>query len=260
MKSTISLAFPALVVAAAISAAVNASPAHAAVLPVTSWADDIGGGNGTNDPLINSASVNARIAGSFAAQTLGTVGDTISVTGSFVLTGTPNVNQPTGVFRWGLYDNNGEPFNNGWQGYLAESDSSNAVAGSDFWRKTNLGSNYTTPGGTDFLLADVEQTTGGLSAGTSYSFELTATRLAGNQLQLGWVLSNGFSSSVVDVSPSTFSFNRVGLFVGQQLNSVAQFTDVNITTQIVPEPGTLALFGFGAVGVAVAYRRRRRVS
>jgi hypothetical protein len=48
------------------------------------------------------------------------------------------------------------------------------------------------------------------------------------------------------------------LLVGQQLNSSAQFTDVNITTQIVPEPGSLVLAALGAVGGAVVYRRRRR--
>jgi hypothetical protein len=195
MKKLVSRALPLFAIAAAISVSVNPSVVHAAVIPVISWADDIGGGNGTNDPLINNAGTNSRIAGSFAMQTLATVGDSISLTGSFVLTGTPNANQPTGVFRWGLFDNNSQPFNSGWLGYLAESDSSNGTAGSDFWRKTNPGSNYTTPSGTDFLLADVEQTTGGLSTGVSYDFTLTATRLAGDQLRLEWTLSNGFSSA-----------------------------------------------------------------
>jgi hypothetical protein len=259
MKSTIHHSFTAIVAAVAIAAvACSASPAHAEVIPVTSWADDIAGGNGTNDPLINSAGSAARIAGSFAQQTLGLVGDKITMTGSFVLTGSPPANQPTGVFRWGLFDHNGEPLNNGWLGYLAESDSSNGTAGSDFWRKTNTGSNYTTPGGTDALLADVEQTTGGFLANTSYGFELTATRLPGNQLQLDWILSTGFSSSITDTTPSTFSFDRVGLFIGPQLNSSAQFTDVNITTMIVPEPGTLAMLGIGTAGLALVYRRRRR--
>jgi hypothetical protein len=230
--------------------------ANADVIPVTVWADDIGGGNGTNDPLINSPGSNARIAGAFPLQSLNLAGDSISLTGSFVPTGTPPTNQPVGVFRWGLYNVNGQPANAGWLGYLAESDSSNGIAGSDFWRKTNPASNYTTPSGTDFKLANVEQVTGGFSAGVSYSFELKATRLAGDQLQLDWIVSNGFAASVIDPTPSTFSFDRVGLFIGQQLNSSAQFTDVNVTVTQVPEPGTLALAGFGTIGLALVCRRR----
>jgi hypothetical protein len=110
-----------------------------------------------------------------------------------------------------------------------------------------------------------------LTAGSTYTLDYVLTLTAPNTLAISNNLYSGagvnganlmFSQTVVDTNPLTNSFD--GLALGWRFTAgsgAASSIDVNsisvLTTAPVPEPGTIALGGLGALGFLAARRWRR---
>jgi hypothetical protein len=207
--------------------------------PVTGpWLIAQGGGPLTNQntasPIVGdgpagSADTDA-IHSSFPAITLANTGDRITLTGSATLTGIASggVRQ----FRWGAYDFNGSGDTTGWLGYFATQGSGTTVG--ELYKR-NSGNTSTFFSGTGV------STTGGTAPGTgttfsdgTYSLSLAIEKVA-TGLQINSTItrtsdSQDFGSvSLLDTSPLTSTFNRVGFLIGGALDAdQVQFSDIDV--------------------------------
>ena len=101
-------------------------------------------------------------------------------------------------------------------------------------------------------------------ANPTATYEMTLTRSGGNlaitgQISGGSYLSSfslpAFSSATFPAN-SSFNFNRVGFFLGNNVNAQGGSTFSNVVVETnVPEPASLALLG-SAIGVALIARKR----
>jgi PEP-CTERM motif len=239
--------------------------ASAVTIDVVGWLSGTGDGplsqTATNDPIVGDGTSNSAeseaIYASISGQvpTLTQVGDSISLAGSVTLEGSMSGDEQ---FRWGLYDVNGKPAVSGWQGYFALNGITgtgcdlmerNQPNGATFWTSSSATS-----------LASTSPAAAPFSAAT-YAFTLSIARTIGDQLQIDWSLvrtsgtgTYNTSSSFLDTTASTFSFNRVGFHLGGVLDADrATFQDITVT--YVPEPSSAVL---GMIGVASLVLRRRR--
>jgi hypothetical protein len=229
---------------------------HAA--PVTGpWLVAQGGGPVTNestasptvgDGTANSADTDA-IQSSITGISLVNVGDRITLTGSATLTGL----LPNGIrqFRWGLYDVNGSPDVNGWLGYFA-TQGSGATRGELYERKSPNTTQYFA-GGTGNASVNFTQGSApgngiGFVDGT-YSFSLSVERMP-NGVQVYSAIRRASDNqdfgtvSLLDTSPLTYDFNRVGFLIGGALDAdQVQFTDIDVTFSSISRLRVILLAG-----------------
>jgi hypothetical protein len=226
-----------------------------------------GAGNGpltqttTNDPIVGDGSTDSAddeaIYASISGQvpTLTQIGDRVTLSGSVTLEGSSSSDEQ---FRWGLYDVNGSSTVSGWQGYFAVNGITSTGSNLRERNQPNGATFWTSSSAT--LLATTAAAGTSFSAAT-YAFTLSIARTTGDRLQIDWSLvrtsgtgAYNVSSSFLDTTPSTFSFNRVGFHLGGSLNADrATFQDITVT--YIPEPSTA---GLGIVGIASLALRRRR--
>jgi hypothetical protein len=106
----------------------------------------------------------------------------------------------------------------------------------------------------------------GYANGVAYTYKFMAQRVAGGLsvsmsitgAGLDGAANNGMSASILDASPDSYKFDTFSLRPSSG-NGTAQTFDtsrllVELKTPFVPEPGSLALFGLGAL--AIVTRRR----
>lgn len=239
---------------------------------ISSWTEDggtaaISGATTTTVTLGNGghdSAAGVSVSGSLSGNaTLAAVGDMIQTTGTFTLTGVNNGNAG-GDLMWGLFNTNGSSNANGWLGINA-SNSDSSHTGFIFERTSGNTTLYSSSasGGTGATQLTTTLATGNpsISDGT-YTFSLTLTRLAGNQISIAYTLnrtsSAGYtlSGSFTDTAPVNFTFNKVGFYAGSNLKAdqfVISNTDVTFTA--IPEPGSMGLLTAGALGLVI--RRRR---
>jgi hypothetical protein len=244
---------PAWCVAAVLSLA---AAAHAS--PVTGpWLVAQGGGPLTNDntasPTVGDGSANSAdtdaIHSSFTGINLVNVGDKVTLTGSATLTGIV----PNGIrqFRWGLYDVNESPDVNGWLGYFA-TQGSGTTRGELFERKSPNTTQYFA-GGTGNVSINFTQGTApgtGVSfANGTYSFFLSIERMPdGVQVDSSIRRSSDGQDfgtvSLLDTTPLTHTFNRVGFLIGGALDAdLVQFSDIDITFSSINRLRVILLAG-----------------
>ena len=216
------------------------------------WLVAQGGGpvaqENTASPVVGDGSPNSAdtdaIHSTAPDLTLANVGDKITLTGSATLTGilSGGVRQ----FRWGLYDVNGSEDTNGWLGYLA-TQGSGTTPGELYERNSGNTSAFFSSTGVS--------TTGGTAPGSgvsftdgNYAFTLVIEKVASG-LQINSAItrtsdSQDFGSvSLLDTSPRTSTFNRVGFLIGGTLDAdQVQFANIEVaftpagTPPLIPGP------------------------
>jgi hypothetical protein len=203
------------------------------VLPVSGvWSAALGapqiGSPATDSPTWGAAghpADNTAIRSAFPEVTLSQAGDAVTLAATVQFTGLAAAQAaPASRFAWGLFDVNGQSAVNGWLGYLAANDTADAAGTQNIWKKSsgNTTAFYDSTGGTSlttFAIAPPSFTDG------TYRFTLTLTRNASGALDYHAALvrvSDGvFLTSFTgsDLSPATFTFNRVGLRCGDALDA-----------------------------------------
>jgi hypothetical protein len=231
-------------------------------------------GETTNDPVIGTLATTSqasRILGYFTPQTLGAVGDTITLT--FSVSFADNVGSASGQdnFRFALYGLNGEvvePTLNSaslgttntddLRGYAIGVDSGNAAPQGSTRKKDNSSS-------TDFFAAGTQSALGGANTGTNvtiasgptYLGTMTLLRtLSGVDITASFVGNGGANAfSVSDNSSPFLTFGAVGFLNGGGI-STDQVILQNVDVTFIPEPATWVL-ALGSVVSGLALRRRK---
>jgi hypothetical protein len=258
---------------AAMAFAAQASVADAAMITheATDWVTHNGtstvGGAATNDPTFTAAD-NITVMGAFPNIELKNDGDYLTFTTQLTIgtrTGGTGVNTLNTQLRVGLFDGPDGPivasdvpnvgfiieYTNQPAGGLIREQAS-LVQTNPFTGPTNIGN------GT----ADADSIAG--VNPPPVDFELTLTRNGGElditgKISGGSHLANysvlGYSSATFPLN-GTFSFNRVGLFLGDNVNAAtASLADAKVVTN-VPEPAAIVVVASTLLGGMFAARRR----
>lgn len=224
------------------------------------------------------------LAVTFATQSLGSIGSSITAAATFQITG-PLFTSTTNNFRIGLYDNSGgtaitaNNFANtnnifvGWNGYMAASslDVADSTPSQIYEKVTDqiaiIGAvsisgppavTYLTSignGGIDLSPAQTPI----LAVATNYTASITITRIA-DGVNIAYTLTGGalgetFNFDLDDTTSATTAFNTFALHVNSNTWTSTQLQSLQISA--IPEPSTYAAFaGLLALGF-VAWRRRQ---
>ena len=255
----------------------GAASSHAASVPVTGWVVHNGtstvGGTASNPTF--TPGDNITVMAPFADVVLANDGDFVQGTTTLTMNGrtSTGVNTLNTQLRVGLFHNSASAtvtandvpnvgfiieYTNLVAGGLIREQTS-TVQTNPFTSPTNIG-NGTQDSGADSIQ--------GANPGP-VTFDLKLTRNAGKIDLVGTISGTdavsgnpyvanyavtGYSSATFPAD-GTFTFNRIGLFLGDGVNAAsASLSDSSITT--VPEPGSITLAGI-AVGCVALTRRAR---
>lgn len=261
-------------------AAVFVFASSAQAVLVTTWTQTTGTnatGLTTSSPVFGNGSTGsgngAQVYATTPTYTLGSVGDSITFSGSATLN-LGAAGAGSDQFRIGLFDTNDSLSTTGWLGYFATNSGTGGNPNGRLWeRKTGNTAAYFNNAATS---ADERQAFAGVPASTTststflsgaYNFSLAATR-TDTGLSVVWsIVGTGSTNYTIggtynDTSALTFSFDRVGLMSGGGLNAnQVSFSNVDLTftPAAVPEPSSwAALTGLAGIGFAATRRRRLR--
>ena len=222
-------------------------------------------GMNTDSPTIGDGSTddakNAFVGGQFG--TVGSpesvtlaIGETLTVSGSVVLTGGTNTSSAD-QFRLAVGDDGGQlalgslgGWNSGWMYEPTDNMFQGRTDGaiiSAFGNAVSLGATQTDTGGAWSADSTV-----------AYDFLFSITRDSATTVDLFSSVTGGdnavnFTASVDDQTTSAFTYTAVALLFGNNMN-LDQGSLSNVQYNVVPEPGSLALLGAGGL---VLMRRRR---
>ncbi len=193
---------------------------------------------------------NTAISSSFPDVLLSQAGSSMTLSATVKFNGlTSPQSAPSDRFAWGLFNDGGQAGATGWTGYLAANDTTDAAGTQKIWRKDsgNSAAFYLTSGATaqsSFALPTPS------FADDTYTLVMMLTRTASGAIDYytalkrnsDGVLFSSFTGS--DLTPTTFTFNRVGLRVGDVLDAdsieIGQCT-VYGTGIVTNTPPTVAL-------------------
>jgi hypothetical protein len=262
------------------------SIAHSATLPVTDWVVHNTNGSitvtnaNTNSPTFKAADVAAdtmSIMAPFSAITLANDGDFIKLTTNLSMANrsTTGVNTLNTHLRFGLFDGPGSPvvasdapnfgflaqYANANQNHLQVFEQQTAAVDPINTSLTQIGS--TTLGN---VTADPENDSI-QGANPTAAFEMTITR-SGGKLNIAGQISGGSYLSTFNVvgytsanfpSAGSFTFDRVGFFLGNNVNAQdgSTFNNVTVETNVVPEPAFCVLAATWLFGGLLLRRRGR---
>jgi hypothetical protein len=207
----------------------------------------------------------STIYSAFPDITLLNAGEKIVLSGSMTLVGVTTGGEN---LRFGIFNENGSGTTNGWLGYFLRNGSGSTVASIMERASPNTGAFTSTTGAANVGTAPVAGSVAGPTSDT-YDFTITFLRNATNGLVLTTSLKRttdgvdfGSLTDVLDVTPLTFTFNRVGFQGTTNLNAdKIQLTnvDVRLVLPVVANPRIVNVgVGNGAFFVDVTGMDRSR--
>lgn len=151
---------------------------------------------------------------------------------------------PNGRFAWGLFNANGQSGFTGWTGYLAGNDTVDTSGRESLWRKDAGNATAFHSSANATTLSSYSLPTPAFGDG-SYRLVMTLTRTATDALDYhaalvrssDGVLCAAFTGS--DLTPPTYTFNRVGLRAGDALD--ADSVEIGACTVAVITAGSTAI-------------------
>jgi len=225
-------------------------------LPVNAgWSASLGSpalsGDTTSSPTWGAGTngaMSSAIQSGFPEVTLAQSGDSITLAANVTFNGiTAAQTAPANRFAWGLFRENTPGSPNGWSGYLASNDATDASGLQKIWRKPAAGASAWHATSDATAVATYGLPVPAFADG-SYKLVLTLTR---NGTALDYygalvrvsdgVLFSAFTGS--DTTPATFVFNKAGLRVGDGLDadSVQVGECTVVSNSATSEPPTVAL-------------------
>lgn len=249
------------------------------------WATAVGQGNGpitdanTNHPIVGDAvddpgaSSNAAdgemFHSPFQSITLANAGDRIDFTGTMLLQGSINSvassATPRTQFRFGLFQDNGSAGNTGWLGYLSTNTHGNGTPAGSISRKNtgNTSTYLSTTGATSLTSSNGN---GSVFNDDTYALVMSVERQANGDLAISASItgtaatnfSESLSVTATAATVVTYTFDRLGFLLGGNLDTDrAAFSDLQVSSNLIPEPTSVALLVLSTIwGVFV--RRRAR--
>ena len=168
---------------------------------------------------------NSAMHSTFPATTLSAAGDSLVLTATVTLNGlTSPQAAPASRFAWGLFNDNGQSGVNGWSGYLAANDTTDATGGQKLWGRTSTSNTayHGTAGAA--ALASYALPSPAFADG-SYELVLSVSRTGGGAIDYhaalvraaDGVVFSAFTGS--DPAPSTFTFNHAAFRAGDALDA-----------------------------------------
>ena len=234
----------------------------------------------TNSPSFKAADVAAdtmTLMAPFSAVTLANDGEFIKLTTTLTMANrsTTGINTLNTHLRFGLFDGPGSPVvaadapDYGFFAQYANLNQTHLKVHEQATADVNpMDSGFTTIGSTALgnVVADPENDSI-QGANPTAAYEMTITRNAG-KLDITGQISGGSYLSTFNVvghtsvnfpSGGNFTFDRVGFFLGNNVNSQdgSTFANVTVETGVVPEPATCGLAATLLIGCALLRRRGR---
>ncbi|MEO5713645.1 MAG: glycoside hydrolase domain-containing protein [Luteolibacter sp.] len=168
---------------------------------------------------------NSAIQSAFPAVTLEEAGDSITLAANVNFSGL-SVSQtpPASRFSWGLYNSNGSTDDKGWTGCSAANDTTDTTDIRHFWKKPAGNATSWHDPADAVALAAYHIASPDFAAG-SYRIVLTLTRNATAGLDYHAALVRAADGVIfaafsgADASPSSFTFDHVGLRAGDALDA-----------------------------------------
>ncbi|MBX3432244.1 MAG: hypothetical protein KF847_02735 [Pirellulales bacterium] len=278
------------------------TPASGAIIVDDSWAD--GGRDNGVDPLdadwwystassaievsvgslgLVTGTSGRGIHGTFAAQTLANVGDTLTATFTFRTPATV-ANSASAGFKIGLFDSNSSALNqdisassgspnalyNPVLGYMLDFDLNTATANVQF-RERTVASGQLLATTADYTALSSGGAVYAINANSVYTGVFSLMRTASGLDLTGSLDGPGASTTFTasDLAPSTFAFDVLAFHansnvfgsspaVGAADNGI-DFSNIKVEFSAVPEPSSLLTCGAAAaIGVCAAALRARR--
>jgi hypothetical protein len=172
---------------------------------------------------------------------------------------------PRTQFRFGFFQDNGSAGNSGWLGYLMTNSHGNGTpAGSLSRKNTGNTSTYLSTTGATSLAAT--NGNGTVFNDDAYALAMSIERQANGDLAISGSItgtattnfSQSLSATATAASVVTYTFDRLGFLLGGNLDADrGAFSDLQISSNLIPEPTSFTLVLLSTIWGVIVRRRAR---